>query len=98
MTKQTSRTQKQVGTLKAALLTGSVVASLAGTYLLGLQEPAETKAAVLPSESISLVVPAEESTAIQLPPDIQGTQLQLQPIQQVVRPVFNPVARTRSSR
>jgi len=98
MTKQTARTQKQVGTLKAALLTGSVVATLAGTYLLGLQEPVETKTAALSSESISLVVPADETTAMRLPPDIQGTQLQLQPIQQVVRPMINPVARTRSSR
>ncbi len=98
MTKQPVRIQKQVGMLKAALLTGSVVATLAGTYLLGLEEPVVAKTAVSPAESITLVVPAEETTAVQLPPDAQGTQLQLKPIPQAIRPITNPVARTRSSR
>lgn len=98
MTKQSTRPNQQVGALKALLLTGSVIAALAGTRLLALQEPAATEVPVAVTESITVVVPAAEATAIPLPPTSRGTKIELQPIPQVVQPQINPVARTRSSR
>ncbi|MEJ2747373.1 MAG: hypothetical protein P8183_05620 [Anaerolineae bacterium] len=104
MTKQTSRRpNQQLGTLKALLLTGSVVATLAGTKLLAQQAQA---APVVPTaiSSVTVVEPAtstnNSSAAIPLPPTISGkqTQVQLQPIPQVVQPRINPVVRSRSSR
>jgi hypothetical protein len=97
MTKQSARPNQQVGALKALLLTGSVIATLAGTRLLALQEPAETETSISAAESITVVVPAAESSSIPLPPTMRGAQIELKPIPQVVQPQINPVARTRSS-
>lgn len=98
MTKKSARPNQQVGVLKALLLTGSVVATLAGTRLLALQEPVETETPVSTAENVTVVVPAAELTTIPLPPTMRGTQVELKPIPQVVQPQINPVARTRSSR
>ncbi len=100
MTKRTERTGQQVGALKAMLLTGSVIATLAGTRLLALQEPAVTDVPAAANESITVVVPNNTASSIPLPPTMRGTQVELKPIPQVVQPQINinPVARTRSSR
>ena len=98
MTRQAGRAREQFTMLKAALLTGSVLATFAGTYLLGRQEPVETASNAFTQESVTVIVPAEEAAALQLPPISRGMQIQLTPIPQAVRPWINPVARTRSSR
>ena len=98
MTKPSGRPGQQLAMLKAALLTGSLVATLAGTYLLGQQEPAETATTNSSKESITVIVPLEETAAVQLPANGRGMQIRLKPIPQVVQPRINPVARTRSSR
>lgn len=96
MTKHSSRPNQQVGALKAMLLTGSVMATLIGTRLLAQQEPAA--GAPTAAESITVVVPQSNASSLPLPPTMRGTQVQLNPIPQVVQPQFNPVVRTRSSR
>lgn len=101
MTKHTSQqSNQQLGTLKALLLTGSVVATLAGTKLLTQQAQAAPE--VSTTSSIAVAVPAtntnNSNTAVPLPPTMQGTQVQLQPIPQVVQPRINPIVRSRSSR
>jgi hypothetical protein len=98
MTKRSGRAREQFTMLKAALLTGSLVATLAGTYLLGRQEPVETATTVSTNEFVTVMMPVDESSAIQLPLNGRGVQIQLKPIAQVVQPRINPVARTRSSR
>lgn len=98
MTKRSGQIRQQFSTLKVALLTGSVIATLAGTYLLGLEEPVVTATTVSNTESITLFIPADEAAAMQLPPNSRGTQIQLKPIPQVAQPRIRPVARTRSSR
>jgi hypothetical protein len=98
MTKQSGRTRQQFAMLKTAILTGSLVATLAGTYLLGQQEPVETMTPFSTNESVTVIVPADETAAMQLPPNGRSMQIQLRPIPQVVQPRMNPVARTRSSR
>lgn len=98
MTKQSARPNQQVGALKALLLTGSVIATLAGTRLLALQEPAAADTPAVTNESVTVVVPDSTASSIPLPPTMRGTQVELKPIPQVVQPKINPVARTRSSR
>jgi hypothetical protein len=86
--------------LKMALLTGSLIATLAGTYVLGQQEPLETATTVSinHNQPAMVLTSADGPTTMQLPPDGRGVQIQLQPIPQAVQPKINPVARTRSSR
>lgn len=84
--------------LKAAIMTGSIVATLAGTYLLGLQEPAAVETTVSNLEPVILIVPADSAANFQLPPTRRGTQVELRPIAQAIQPQIRPVARTRSSR
>jgi hypothetical protein len=98
MTRKTSRVSQQTGTLKAILLTGSVMATLAGTRLLALQEPVAADTPAATNESATVVVPENTASSIPLPPTMRGTQVELKPIPQVVQPKINPVARTRSSR
>lgn len=98
MTKRAGRPRQQLAMLKAALLTGSLVATLAGTYLLGQQEPLETATPISNGESITVTMPVDGAAALQLPSNGRGMQIELKPIPQVVQPRINPVARTRSSR
>jgi len=100
MTKRSTRPNQQVGTLKAMLLTGSVIATLAGTRLLAQQEQAATEVFVPAAQPAAVVAQAPQVSSIPLPPTMQGTQVELKPIPQVVQPRINtaPVARTRSSR
>jgi hypothetical protein len=98
MTKQSARPNQQVGALKALLLTGSVVATLAGTRLLALQEPTMTDVPATVNESTTVVVPESSASSIPLPSTMRGTEVELKPIPQVVQPQINPVARTRSSK
>lgn len=98
MTKRASRPRQQLAMLKAALLTGSLIATLAGTYLLGQQEPLESATTISSDESITVIMPVGGAEALQLPSNGRGMQIQLKPIPQVVQPRINPVARTRSSR
>lgn len=98
MTKRTARHNQRVGRLKALILTGSVIATLAGTRLLALQEPVDTGISVSTTESVTVVVPAADSSSVPLPRTNRGTQIELKPIPQVVQPRLNPVARTQSSR
>lgn len=99
MTKQSARPNQQVGPLKAMLLTGSVIATLAGTRLLALQDQAATEVFIPAAQPVAVVAQAPEVSSLPLPPTMQGTQVQLKPIPQVVQPQINavPVARTRSS-
>jgi len=97
MTKKSSRPNQQVGVLKALMLTGSVIATLAGTRLLAQQDSAvEMDMAV--NEPLTVIVPTEDVVSIPLPPTHRGTQVHLAPIPQVVQPQIRPVARSRSSR
>lgn len=98
MTKRNSHTGQQTGALKAVLLTGSVIATLAGTRLLALQETAAADIPAATNQSTTVVVPDNTASSIPLPPTMRGTQVELKPIPQVVQPKINPVARTRSSR
>jgi hypothetical protein len=96
-TKHRPRANQQIGTLRALILTGSVIATLVGTRLLALQETARPESHDSGTESVTIAVPAE-SSSISLPTIIRGAQIELKPIPQVVRPQLNPIARTRSSR
>jgi hypothetical protein len=98
MTKPSSRPRQKWAMLKAALLTGSLIATMAGTYLLGQQEPLETATTVSVNQSTMVITQANEPSVMQLPPNGRIAQIQLQPIPQAVQPRINPVARTRSSR
>jgi hypothetical protein len=98
MTKKGKRPNQQTGKLKALLLTGSVIATLAGVRLLPLQEQAVAEAPVSVYEPVTIIVPSVETSTIPLPPGKRGTQVELKPIPQVVQPQINPVARTQSSR
>ena len=94
----TKRKKQQYGVLKVAVMTGSLVATLAGTYILGLHEPVDAQAAAPTVQPAAQAVPANEPTRIQLPPNGRSRQLSLQPIPQVVQPRIRPIARSRSSR
>ncbi|MFN2124503.1 MAG: hypothetical protein ACK2U0_14770 [Candidatus Promineifilaceae bacterium] len=98
MTRQSSRPKQRLVILKMALVTGSLIATLAGARLLEQQEPLEAAAAVSVNQSALVLTPANEPAVMQLPPSNRRTQVQLQPIPQVVQPRVNPVTRTRSSR
>lgn len=101
MTNRNRRSGQQMGTLKAFLITGSVIATLAGTQLLAKQG-ATAETGVSPTEAVTLVVPAAE--ALPMPPTTTTTigdrsvQIQLAPVPQAITPQINPVVRTRSSR
>lgn len=98
MTNRGKRPNQQTGKLKALLLTGSVIATLAGMQVLPLQEPAATEMPATAGEPVTIVVPAADGAVITLPPANRKAQLELNPIPQAVQPQINPVARTRSSR
>jgi len=98
LTKHHSRTSQQVGALKALLLTGSVAATLAGTRLLALQEPAAAAVPANTTAPVMILVPAGDSSLVPLLQSNRGTRIELEPIPQVVQPRLNPVVRTRSSR
>lgn len=89
---------QQSGTLKTFLVVGSLLATLAGTRLLAAQGVPAAETAVPVTNAITVVVPAENSTTLPLPPTSRGTQIELKPIPQVVQPQIRPVARTQSSR
>jgi hypothetical protein len=84
--------------LKMVLVTGSLIATLAGSVVLGREEALAAATTAPTNPSITAQVSANEPAAIQLPPNSRQTQVQLQPIPQVVQPRINPIARTRSSR
>lgn len=94
----TKRTNRQLGMLKATILTGSLVATFAGTYVLGLQEPVDTGTSPTSDQPPALVIPADKTAALRLPPTKRGTRIELKPIPQVVQPQIRPIVRTRSSR
>jgi hypothetical protein len=97
-TNRSGRSGQQTGTLKTALVVGTLVATLAGTRLLAAQDTAVVETAVPTDAAVTVVVPAESSSTLPLPPTSRGTQVQLEAIPQVVQPNIQPVARTRSSR
>lgn len=96
--KKASPNNRQAGALKMLLLTGSMIATLAGTRLLAWQEAAAIEIPVSTTESVTVTMPAVEASSIPLPPTNRGTQIELKPIPQAVLPQIKPVARTRSSR
>ncbi|MFN2190446.1 MAG: hypothetical protein ACK2T3_16910 [Candidatus Promineifilaceae bacterium] len=99
MTKKSVRARRQqTGVLKVALFTGSLVATMAGTYLLGLQEPSGPAALIPDNETAAFIVSEDGNNGLQLLPANREGQVQLRLIPQVVQPRFSPVARTRSSR
>ncbi len=100
------RSQQQWGGLKAALIVGSLAATLAGMRMLALQEPVETSTStgsvpVSIQEPTVVIVPAA-SSSLPLPPNgARGVQVGLAPIPEAVTPNIQPVqpvARARSSR
>lgn len=97
-TNRTARNGNQTGILKTALVVGSLIATLAGTRLLAAQDTAVVETAVSPAAAVTVVVPAQSSSSLPLPPTSRGTQVQLQAIPQVVQPHIQPVVRARSSR
>ena len=97
-TNRKRNTSQQIGPLKTFLVVGSLLATLAGTRLLAAQDVSVGETAVSPTESVTIVIPADNSATLPLPPTNRGTQVQLQQIPQVVQPQIRPVARTRSSR
>lgn len=100
MTTKQKRPQQQNGILTALLVAGSLTATVAGTRLLAAQEAATAAVEITVSstEPVTVVVPAESATAVPLPPNSRGVQIELPTIPQVVQPQIQPVARTRSSR
>ena len=96
-TKPAARPKQQTGALAAVLLTGSVIATLAGTRLLSFQDVGQPATAVNPTAATTIMVPAAETSTIALPPTGRGVQIELPPIPQAVQPQIQPVARTRSS-
>ncbi|MFZ0546291.1 MAG: hypothetical protein WAM60_12680 [Candidatus Promineifilaceae bacterium] len=98
MTKRRGRPNQQTGKLKALLLTGSVIATLAGMELLPLQDQAQAAVLGSGSETITVVVPDSGTSSIPLPPNSRKTQVELKPIPQAIQPHINVVTRTRSSR
>jgi hypothetical protein len=98
MTKQSRRPKQSLVRLKIALLTGSLIATLAGAVVLGRQEVLDTATTAPTNQTITVLPPANAPTTVQLPPSSRRTQVQLQPIPQAIQPRINPIARTRSSR
>lgn len=92
MTKRATGQEWQTGGLKAIVLTGSVVATLAGARLLALQE----QVAAAQPDAGQVLVPVGNIAS--MPPASLGVELNLSPIPQVVQPRLNPIARSRSSR
>ncbi|KAA3663248.1 MAG: hypothetical protein DWQ04_11205 [Chloroflexi bacterium] len=103
-TRRSSRKQQQWGGLQAVLVVGSLVATLAGTRLLSLQEPVETAVSADAMQTVSVqeptvVIVPTDSSLLPLPPDgARGVQVELKPIAQAVTPDIQPVARASSSR
>jgi hypothetical protein len=91
------RPNTHTGNLKAFLLAGSAIATIAGTQLLPLQDGGTAEAPAPTSDPVTVVVPVGEASSIDLPPGERRTQVELKPIPQVVEPEIQPVARTRSS-
>lgn len=97
-TNRSARQGNQTGLLKTALVVGSLVATVAGTQLLAAQDTAVAETAVSPNAPVTVVVPAESSSTLPLPPTSRGAQVELQAIPQAVQPQIQPVVRARSSR
>ena len=99
-TNHSARQGQQTGTLKTALVVGSLVATLAGTRLLAAQDTAVPETAVSTDAAVTVVVPVESgsTSTLPLPPTSRGTQVELKAIPQVVQPQIQPVVRARSSR
>lgn len=97
-TNRPAKKGQQTGVLKTFLVVGSLAATLAGTRLLAAQDTAVLETAVPFNEAVTVVVPAESSSTLPLPPSSRGTQIELNQIPQVVQPQIKPVARTQSSR
>ena len=99
MTTNRRRRSNQHGTLKTFLVVGSLAATLAGTRLLAAQDTAVSETAVPVDGTVTIVVPADNSTTtLPLPSNSRGAQIELKQIPQVVQPQIRPVARARSSR
>ena len=91
------RPNQHTGKLKVLLLTGSVIATIAGTQLLPMQDGVTAEAVGATSEPVTIVVPVDADASIPLPPGERRTQVELEPIPQVVQPDIQPVARSQSS-
>ncbi len=93
-TRGTKHQPQQWEGLKAVLIVGSLAATLAGTRLLALQEPV-METAVPVQESVVVVVPAPETSALPLPPNLgngnRGVRVELAPVPKAVVPQINPV-------
>jgi len=100
MTKQRRRPNQDLRVVKALLVTGSVIATVAGTQLLPQQDAARgiTTVETTDVETTTVVIPSEAAQELPLPPGDRRTQVELKPIPQVVQPQIRPVARSRSSR
>ena len=98
MTKRTTPPKQNLGFLKGLLLTGSVIATLAGARLLPAQEPVPSEIAGIPDQSISSSSQTADLAAITLPPNGRRGQIELNSIPQAVQPQFRVVTRSRSSR
>lgn len=94
MTKRRNRPHKNTGGLKALLLTASVMATLGGARLLGLQEPVAVSSG---AQTITIVEPATNASFTLLPQSGRKTTIELQPIPQAVVPNLRPIARAHSS-
>lgn len=91
------RHNQYTGKLTAFLLTGSVIATAAGTQILPLQDAAKDENPVATTEPVTVIVPADDSSSITLPPGERRTQIEMKPIPQVIQPRLRPLARSRSS-
>lgn len=98
MTKRSARPKRKTGMLKTFLTVGSLIATLAGTRLLSLQEAGQTETAVPQNDPITtIVLAAPDQTPSLLLPN-RGRQIELKQIPQVVQPNIKSVARTKSSK
>ncbi|MCA9973486.1 MAG: hypothetical protein KC425_24880 [Anaerolineales bacterium] len=95
-TKNTRRAGQQLTALKVTLAAGSLLATLAGTRLLAVNDTSLAAAAA--PEPVVITVP--ETAAPSAPAAASGgVRLELAPVPTAVAPVaLPPVARTRSSR
>lgn len=98
MTKRSARPKRKTGMLKTFLTVGSLIATLAGTRLLSLQEAGQTETAVPANDPITTVIYVEPAQTASLLPPNRGRQIELKQIPQVVQPNIKPVARTKSSK
>ncbi len=98
MTRRKSKHALLVRRLKALLLTGSVMATFAGTHLLAQEDSVQQVTEAFGSESIMIVIPSNDGSTSLLPRSSPESRPQLRPIPQAIQPRFRPVARGQSSR